>query len=84
MLLPAVVVSEAHAHRVSIFSRELERIMSVGSLGKGADQFNAPIGVAIANNDRTLVADCGNHRVQVLTIDGQFLGSVGTEGKGPW
>ena len=57
--------------------------MSVGSKGAGADQFFVPTGVAIADDDRILVADRGNHRVQVLTMDGQFLASVGTKGKLP-
>ena len=57
--------------------------MSVGLKGTGADQFIAPVGIAITDDDRILIADCVNHHVQVLTVHGQFLTSVGTEGKGP-
>ena len=80
-----VVVSEINApsSQISIFSSELHPVMSVGSTGSGANQFLGPVGVAITDDDHILVADCFNHRIQVLTMEGQFLASVGTKGKGP-
>ena len=55
--------------------------MSVGSKGASADQFLEPAGIAITEDDRVLVADCWNHRIQVLTME--FLALVGTKDKGP-
>ena len=77
------MVSEPGAGCISIFSSELQRMMSVGSKGAGAGQFDCPNGIAITEDGRVLVADCLNHRIQVLTMEGQFLASVGTKGKGP-
>ena len=57
--------------------------MSVGSKGAGADQFDGPLGVAITEDDRVLVADSFNHRIQVLIMEGQFLASVRTKGNAP-
>ena len=45
----------------------------VGQAGNGPGEFNLPWGVAVDADDRIYVADWGNHRVQVLDADGNYL-----------
>jgi len=51
---------------------------TVGSQGKGREQFNNPYGVAVFLNDRVaVVADFSNHRLQVLNADtGAVVGII--------
>ena len=58
-----MVVSERGADCISIFSSELEQIMSVRSEGAGAYQFHRPRGIAITNDSRVLVVDKKNYRI---------------------
>ena len=50
---------------------------SIGKGGKGGTDygyFNCPVAAALTNDeDQLFVSDCNNHRIQVFTIDGQFL-----------
>lgn len=45
----------------------------VGQAGNGPGEFTLPWGVAVDADDRIYVADWGNHRVQVLDADGNYL-----------
>ena len=78
-----MVFSEQETHCISIISSELQNIASVGSEGAGACQIKYPSGIAITEDDHVLVADCWNDRIQVLTMEGQSLASVGIKGKEP-
>ena len=73
-----VVVSEWDGHRVSVFRPSGLKLRSFG-LG----HFNHPAGVAVHEDGTILVADCDNHHIVKLTIDGEFLGAVGTNGSDP-
>lgn len=44
-----------------------------GYLGDGPGEFTLPWGVAVDADDRIYVADWGNHRVQILDADGNYL-----------
>ena len=52
-------------------------------MGSGQGQFNFPTDVAVDNEGFVYVADCGNHRIQKFTLEGQFVCSFGTEGSQP-
>ena len=65
-----------------IFSSELQQIMPVEMSGASVCQFYNSNGIAITEDGHAFVADCGNNRIQVLTMEGQFLELVGTRGKG--
>ncbi len=54
---------------------ELNPVFSLGSAGSGEGQFNAPRGVAIAQNGDIFVLDSDNNRVQRFSPDGQFITS---------
>ena len=47
----------------------------------GDGEFCEPRGIAVGPDGRVYVADTWNHRVQVFTLDGQFLARVGTFGQ---
>src|SRR5688572_24882860 len=56
-----------------------------GSGGSGDGQFNNPRGIAlgvIGGKTRLYVVDNGNHRVQVFTEYGEFIGKWGKQGNG--
>ncbi len=56
---------------------------TIGSLGSGAGQFKYPYGVAFDGAGNIVVADCNNHRVQVLSYsDGSHVRTIGSQGRG--
>jgi DNA-binding beta-propeller fold protein YncE len=67
-------------------------LRTIGSAGNGAGQFNEPRGVAFDGAGNIIVADCFNHRVQVLRYsDGRHVRTLcGSQGSGngqfngPW
>jgi DNA-binding beta-propeller fold protein YncE len=74
-----VVVSEWGAHRISVFRRGdgalLRRFCSKGG---GDGQLMYPLGLCFICDERHVaVADNGNHRVSVFSIDGEFVRHVG-------
>jgi DNA-binding beta-propeller fold protein YncE len=74
-----VVVSEYGAHRISVFNRRdgsLHR--QFGSVGSDDGQLKSPYGLCFMSGDRHVaVADNGNHRVSVFSIDGELIRHVG-------
>ncbi len=56
----------------------------------GDGELNGPMGLAFDRDDRMYVSDSCNHRVQVFTREGEFLGKWGSLGSGegkfnlPW
>ena len=57
------------------------KIRSFGQYSKGQGQFNIPQGVAVTQDGHiVVVADCYNHRLRVLTAEGAFIATVGSEG----
>ncbi|NOZ28946.1 MAG: TIGR03663 family protein [Chloroflexi bacterium] len=62
--------------------REVAAIRQIGSTGvpgNAAGQFKTPRGVAIAPDGRIVVADSGNHRIQVFDPQGNYLTGWGSE-----
>jgi eukaryotic-like serine/threonine-protein kinase len=54
-----------------------------GNYGSGDGEFNYPSGVAYdPNNNRIIVADSGNYRIQVFDSNGKFLFKFGSNGNG--
>lgn len=59
---------------------ELQPVQVVGMMGSEPGQFNAPRGMAVAEDGSLYVADSRNHRVQHLAPDGTVLHSWGQFG----
>lgn len=58
-----------------------ELVAAWGSEGAGLGEFNDPTGIAIAGNE-VFVADARNGRIQVFSLDGDFLRAFGRPGDG--
>ena len=67
--------------RVQKFSAEGQPILSFGTFGTEAGQFQRPGGL-VWNRNRVYVTDATNHRVQAFTDEGKFLGVL-NEGEPP-
>ena len=56
-------------------------VLFFGQQGSGDGMFTYPVGVAVNDEDEIVVADQGNHRVQVFDSNGTFLRSFGRKGE---
>ncbi|HSN57400.1 MAG TPA: hypothetical protein VLT32_22215, partial [Candidatus Sulfomarinibacteraceae bacterium] len=56
------------------------RIDTIGGEGAAPGELTEPVGLAWLDNDRLLVCDTGNRRLQVLDRDGRALAVVGLPG----
>ena len=79
-----VIVSEYDAHCLKVFAREgLVHCKTLGARGIGIGKFTHPRGLALDRRDNILVADSHNHRIHVISLEGEFIGSFGTIGEDP-
>ena len=77
-----VIVTERNGHCVTILDNEGKKVKSFGGEGgSGNVQFSFPRGVAITPDNFILISD--DHRIQKISMDGDYLASVGEEGSGP-
>ncbi len=74
-----VVVSERDAHRIAVFNRSDGALLRrFGSLGCDDGKLYFPRGLCFTSGDgHVAVADCGNHRVSVFSVEGEFVRHVG-------
>ncbi len=74
-----IAVSEAGAHRISVFSRgDGARLRRFGSKGRGDGQLDFPLGLCFMSGHRHVaVADSSNDRVSVFSVEGEFVRHVG-------
>lgn len=84
-----VIVADAYNHRVQVFTpagafvRRWGGPLGVGLKGDGRGQFDVATGVGTDRQGRIYVADFSNHRVQVFSAKGRWVGTFGTYGTGP-
>ena len=79
-----LIVTELNKHLITIIDpTDGRKIRSFGQYGSGREQFFHPCGVAVMQDGRIVVADCYNHRLQVLTAEGAFIATVGSKGSQP-
>ena len=60
---------------------DVRPVLCFGQPGSGDGMFQYPLGVAVSDRDELVVADQGNHRVQVFDSNGTFLRSFGCKGQ---
>ena len=76
-----VIVTECHSNCVTILDNEGKKKKSFGGVGgSGNVKFSYPRGVAITPDNFILVSD-SNHGIQKISMDGDFMESVGEKGK---
>jgi hypothetical protein len=67
-------VSDGYGNaKVHKYSKDGELLFSWGEHGSGPGQFDIVHDVWVAADDRVLVADRQNHRIQIFTPDGEYL-----------
>ncbi|MEZ4517692.1 MAG: TIGR03663 family protein [Chloroflexota bacterium] len=86
-----VYVADTWNHRIQKFSREGDVVGVFGTsgapAGDGVDQglglFFGPRAIVFLNENELAITDTGNHRIQVMDTDGNFLRQVGGLGSSP-
>jgi predicted membrane-bound mannosyltransferase/DNA-binding beta-propeller fold protein YncE len=80
-----VYVADTWNHRMQVFTHAGDFVASYGTPGdlnqapdQGLGIFFGPRDVAHLADGRLLVTDTGNHRVQIISPDGLFLGQLGS------
>jgi DNA-binding beta-propeller fold protein YncE len=69
-----IYVSDGYGNaRIHKFSPAGELLVSWGAPGTGPGEFRIPHGIAVAPDDRVVVADRENSRLQFFSPDGEFL-----------
>ncbi len=62
--------------RIAVFDRNGNFVRTFGQLGSGPGEFRTPHGVDIDGMNRLVVADRGNNRLQILELDGTYVGEL--------
>jgi DNA-binding beta-propeller fold protein YncE len=74
-----IAMTDIKNHEIIIFNTYLDVELQFGSYGRYAGQFDSPEGISFAPDDRLLVTDSGNRRVQLFAQDGAFTKMVPDE-----
>jgi DNA-binding beta-propeller fold protein YncE len=77
-----VYVTESHTDvedpnlvgRISVFDKNGTFLRTIGKTGTGPGEFRTPHGIVFDSKGRLIVADRHNHRIQILTRDGKYIG----------
>ncbi|KAL5481344.1 hypothetical protein EMCRGX_G021482 [Ephydatia muelleri] len=83
-------VTDSYDHCVHKMTLKGDLLFTFGKHGMAEGQLNVPMGVCMDAEDRVIVANSHNHRVEVFDSDGTFSHSIagnGVVGKGfssPW
>jgi len=75
-----VIVTDVQRCCVMVFDSKFELIKKFGTKGNGKGCFNSPKGVTVDNRNTLFIADSGNNRIVVASIDGENFRSFGTYG----
>jgi DNA-binding beta-propeller fold protein YncE len=75
-----IYVCDARKNRILKFDKDLNYILSWGSLGTGDNQFNHPHGISVDSNRNVYVVQSGVATVKVYTKEGQFIKKWGSQG----
>jgi DNA-binding beta-propeller fold protein YncE len=77
-----IYVAESHMNvedpnlvgRISVFDRSGKFLRTIGKAGTGPGEFRTPHAVEFDSQGRLIVGDRHNHRIQILTKEGKYLG----------
>ena len=80
-----LIVVEDNNHSITIINTDSREVInSFGQYGSGQVEFQYPEGVSLTPDDGFIVvADSSNDRLQVLTVEGDFIAAVGSKGSLP-
>jgi sugar lactone lactonase YvrE len=77
-----IYVAESHTNvedpnligRISVFDRTGKFLRTIGRTGTGPGEFRTPHAIEFDSQGRLIVADRHNHRIQILTKEGKYIG----------
>ena len=75
-----LIVVDSWSSCITIINFTSGEKISFGQHGLQPGQFRHPQGVALTQDGNIVVADWGNHCLQVLTVEGAFVSAVGSIG----
>ncbi|ELT88576.1 hypothetical protein CAPTEDRAFT_86592, partial [Capitella teleta] len=69
----AIAITSRDSHCVRVYDKYGKSVISkIGGEGSGPGQLKQPLGLCLDRYENIVVADAGNHRVQVLSSGGEF------------
>lgn len=71
-------VADCMNHRVVVFSSALQFLFTFAKEGKARGELRYPRGIAYLGGGELVVASEGNHRLEVYTLQGEYIRSIGT------
>ena len=75
-----IYITDSQSHQLAVFDVETGLLdTTFGTRGTGEGEFNFPSNIAIYE-DKVFVLDAMNFRVQILTLDGQYIHAFGQAG----
>ena len=80
----ALYVADYSNHRVQRLTSKGEFFYKFGQKGSGQGQFNGPTAVIVDSNNRLIVSDRGNHRIQIFNEVGGWLLTIDHYIPYPW
>ena len=72
-------VSYPQAHCIKVFGKTGVYIYDIGCEGSSDGQLDYPVGLVIDKCNQLIVCDAGNERLQLFTLSGEFLSTLGKE-----
>ena len=69
-------VSYQTKQRVKVFSDDGDFLYDIGTRGKGKEQLNSPLGLAVDKFNNVIVCDSDGCRLQVFTLDGRYVTTI--------
>eukprot|EP00731_Ephydatia_muelleri_P038753 Em0893g1a len=75
-------VADTDNQRVQKLTSSGKFLHKFGKEGSGQGQFNGPVGVIIDSNNKLIVSDFNNHRIQIFNENGGWLLTIHVDGKG--
>ena len=76
-----IVVASYMSHSVHVYNSDYQQLHTFGTAGYMDGQFMCPSGIAVDNQNRIFVSSMT--KIDVFTMEGQFLNAVGQQGNGP-
>lgn len=73
-----IYISDYKANNIKKFDKNGKYIKSIGRKGQGPGEFFMPFMISVTS-DRLIVYDMGNWRLCTLTLEGEFIKSVGLQ-----
>jgi DNA-binding beta-propeller fold protein YncE len=71
-----IYVVDSGNHRVVVYARNGDFLLSYGKEGNGAGELYFPVGITVTKSGKVLVADRGNKRIQVYETHGKYINTI--------